>query len=379
MKKILVKIFICLVLLLPLLQEEFHLFKKGADLYGAFYIPVVEKLNPKNWFDTQFQSSLEKKVKYLIGFRPFLVRFYNQIDFSFNHHINANLIFKGKNGYFHGNTDSYFGKDYIGYSTIDEKMKKLKMIVDTLKKKQVHVIVVFTPDKTFFMPETIPEQFASQKRDTTNYEVFKKCAVKYSVPLVDFSSWFAEMKDTCAYPLYTKYGIHWSYYGAFYAMDSLKNYIGHLLNKPMVKIHNLGIRSTFIMEREDNDMEKLMNLMCKLPEQKVGYHDYYFVSDSNTYKPNLITVGDSYWFILNNLGFATDITNHYQYWFYFSTAYTKGSPQTKNIDEVNIQREIESADVVILSSTLGTLNRFAFGFIDKTYDIYYGNAKPSIK
>jgi hypothetical protein len=155
-----------------------------------------------------------------------LVRLNNQISYAFFNKANAKTVVIGKNNYLYEENyiKAYFGSDFIGSDSILHQVQKLKFIADTLARLNKDLILVFAPGKASFFPEYIPQKYLKQRKET-NFESYLKFAKENNLNLIDFNSFFRSQKGISQFPLYPKYGIHWSYYAACFATDSIAKYI----------------------------------------------------------------------------------------------------------------------------------------------------------
>jgi hypothetical protein len=112
-----------------------------------------------------------------------------------------------------------------------------------------------------------------------------------------------------------------------------------------------------------------MNLLFDIKHSPMAYPRLFFKEDSATYKPNVITIADSYYWNLHGSGITQRIYKSDKFWYYFTKAYGTGYPRDTDIDKIDVLKEINESDVVIYLSTDANLHRFAFGFEDKVYDL----------
>ena len=200
------------LLFVPWIQASFKLVKV-KDLKGAVEKTYNPVLNDRNWFEGRFQNQKEHYLNNEFGFRPSFVRLHNQIDFYLFDKLHANSVIRGKENYLYeyNYIKTYYGLDFIGADSIQNRMKQIKVIQDSLQARNKLFLLVFAASKGQFYPEYFPDSSIRDKK-TTNYEMHIKYAAETGVNFIDFNSWILSMKNNAPYPLYTKYGIHWSYY-----------------------------------------------------------------------------------------------------------------------------------------------------------------------
>lgn len=372
-KKILFGIII-LTLFLPILQKMVG-FTELTPLNGDFSNSEPVSFSVESWFDGKYQDKKSTYLKEHVGFRNFFVRFYNQQYFSLYKESRANSVVVGKEDYLYelSYIKAHLGRDFIGDSLIAEKVYKLQRISDTLNALGKHIVIVLTPGKGSYFPEYIPERFQPQLQNRTNYSAYKSSFKNHSVPVIDFHQWFRSMKDTSSYRLFPKTGIHWSIYGQNLAADSMISYISQLTEKQLPFLRVDSIPTTTKMWYGDDDIEKGMNLMYDIEDLEMAYPVYKIDStncDENP--PKVLTVADSYFWGMFNWGMSRDIFHGGQFWYYNKQIYPDSYEKSITVEEINLQQSIEENDVILLISTDANLHRFAFGFIDATYEVYFG-------
>ena len=144
------------VLAAPLIQHYFPFITSGP-LYGFNADAPDEVFNWDKWWDGSYQ---EKKGRYLndhIGFRADLIRLNNQLDYSLLNKLHSWKVVEGKDHYLFMDTyiNGYYGRDYVGYTAILEKLVKLKALSDTFERLGKSLILIHAPAKEFMYPENI--------------------------------------------------------------------------------------------------------------------------------------------------------------------------------------------------------------------------------
>ncbi len=366
-----------LFLLLPMMHHFIPLFE-FKPLEGAFEITNEKpKLNFKNWKDESFQKQAEKYVQDHLYYRPILVRSNNEIQFRLFNKPKVTWVVAGKANYFYEENylKAYYGQDYLGQKTIEQKVYKLKKIQDTLKKLGTHLFVVLAPGKGSFYPEFIPDNWPKEKHKT-NFEGFKKSFKNQQINYLDFKSWFEGIKKNSPYPLFPKTGIHWSKYGEILAADSIIDYLSEHFNQklPYIKVDTV-IKSSK-MQDTDDDIERSLNLFFNIPDLEMGYPQWKWVDSTTFYHPKVLTVADSYYWGMFNFGMSSNAFGNGQFWFYNESIYPDSYEKRLNVKDIELKKSVEQNKAVLLLFTDANLNRFCFGFIDDLYDEYY-NSKTS--
>jgi hypothetical protein len=358
---------ILIILFAPMLFMQLS-FIKIMPLRGAITKIEKPKLTFATWFSEDFQAGSEKYLNQNFGFRNFFVRLNNQLKYTLFNTAQANGVIIGKQQYLYEESYilAYLGKDFIGEKEIAEQMRKLRTIQDSLKKHNIDIILAFAPGKGSFYPEYIPDKYDTIK-SITNHQVYVEQAKLNQVNYIDFSSWFINKKDTSKYHLYPKTGIHWSYYGANIATDSLVSYIETLrvIDMPDMIWDTIEVRSESY--GVDNDIEQGMNLLASIPNFAMPYPKITIRQENKT-KPKAIVVADSYYWQLHNAGYSKKIFDQGEFWFYNNQVYPPRSEDGTKVKDLKLLDEIYQQDVIILMCTEPFLKRKFWGFIDDLYD-----------
>jgi hypothetical protein len=364
---------IVVFLFLPLLQTNFHFFKiKGLS---GDYVPASNiGITRKNWLSKEFQEKKEKYISDHFGFREDCIRIHNQLAFSLFKTAKANKVVVGKENYLYekGYIDSYYGKDYIGIDSIRKKMLMVAFLADTLKKLNKTLLLVFAPGKAAFYPEFIPDHQAMPK-GITNMEVYLRFAKELKIPHIDFHTWFNEQKKWSKYPLIPKYGIHWSEYGAFLAMDSMIKHIEMIRNIDMINASNKQTHFGSVAG-QDIDIEKGMNILFRLKRQQLAYPEVRFEDSAGKVKPSVIVVADSYYWQMIFFGISTCF-NRSDFWYYFQRAHNPTYKHSKPMEEIDVFKEVDQHEVIIIMASDVNLPKFGWNFIETMFE-HYGGSLP---
>ena len=69
------------------------------------------------------------------------------------------------------------------------------------------------------------------------------------------------------------------------------------------------------------------------------------------------------------MGVPRDVFNRGQFWFYNRKIFEEGK-SPRMVNDINVLREVEKHNLILLIATDATLYKFAFGFIDQLYELY---------
>lgn len=369
---------IVLLLMLPLIQHYFKIAKQ-PKLKGTF----VKAPRPKNkkWLNTSYQEAYEKYYNDTIGFRTLFVRQYNQIQYSLFNKIHAKDVEIGKNNYLFegGYIRDYMGYNFVGKTTIENKIKGLKIIQEKLKQHNTEFLVVLAPGKASFFPEYLPERYDTNKRTISNYQYYAAQCKQQGLNHIDMNKYFKELKLQTKHKLYPKGGIHWGEYGVAVAFDTLKSYIE---NKAKIKMIGFDFNDVVYEKKisdKDKDLSNLMNLYFEYDYYPMPKPKYKFKHTPNEVKPNLLIVGDSYGSRLIETTLIDSLFNKFQLWYYNKGIESRDLSNTKQVRDLIVKNELKKYDVVMLLSTETNFYKFDFGFTEgyyrnevfkKNYDYY---------
>lgn len=354
------------LLLLPLLQAKFHIFKINP-LKGAVQKKENVYFSFNEWFSGSYQQKKETYINENFGLRDFFVRLNNQVAYNLFNKAKANGVIIGKHNYLYEENylKAYFGFDYIGYDSIAAKVDRLIRVQEYLASKGKTLLIVFAAGKGSFYPEFFPENWNYPKK-VSNFDTFLSLVRENNVNHIDFNTWFVNQKESSSYPLYPKYGIHWSHYGMCLAADSMFNYIEKLRNISMPDLRWDSI-SLLPSEKTDYDIADGMNLLFPPEKEILAYPHISIVEEQGDQRPSAIVIADSYYWGIFNEGIPSSLFSDQHFWFYNQQIYPDSYDSPLNVSQVDLNEEIANHDIFIIMSTEANLPKLGWGFIENTY------------
>jgi hypothetical protein len=365
--------FLLVVLLLPLLNMKLKLIESGA-LEGAGLADNVTFYRSK-WWDGSYQIQKDKYFNDNIGFRPDLVRVINQLNFSLFDKLAAGGVVMDKDQYLYYTDyiEEYTGQSYAGDDQPRETLTKLKKIQDTLERLDKTIVLVYSPSKPYYFPEHVPGD-GIKEGIQTNFKTYFRIGDSLGVHQIDMNRWYASLKNKTRYPLFSKQGIHYTLYGATFAVDSIIRYIEFVRYIKMPHPVYDKIETSFRARRTDDDVGKVLNLMFPIKE-KFYYPGIVYKPDINVFKPKTIYIGDSFIWPLLFTGIMNSNTNP-EFWYYcehfYNADFDKGSV-CSDMNKYNWQKSMLEADCIIMAYTTTNLVKMQKGFIEKAYEYFYGS------
>ncbi len=358
------------VLLLPLFQESTSIFSE-RPLKGFFTPAKSPIVKLENWWDGTFQDSFELAHNEQFGLRNTFVRLHNQCEYEIFKRASTSGVIVGKDDYLYeiSYIKAYNGEDFIGEPTINEMTRKLKILQDTLAKRNITLIVAIAPGKASYFPEYIPDALLSKGKNT-NYNSFNKSLIAASVNYINFSQWFINQKKSSLVPLYPKTGIHWSNYAANLAADSLIGYIESKRGIDMPSLKRDGFYWSDSLIIPDDDLGLAMNLLFPIHPLKMAYPWYDFEKPENKTKVRMMLISDSFGWHLFGLGLVPHAMSTIDFWYYNQQIYHAGEKPLGEEQDMNACLETERNQVVLILSTEPNLSKLGWGYIDEAYNYF---------
>ncbi len=369
-------VFLFFALSLPLIQQNTG-FIMVAPLHKAGVPPEYPAFSLKTWIDGSFQKGTGQAIEQRIGFRPFLIRLKNQIEFSFFRKANARGVVVGKKRYLYEEDylRAHRGGDYPGDWYWKEKFRRAGLVKDTLSRLGVNLAVVIEPSKATYFHEYIPNHLKPVSSDKqTNYSRILEGCRGEQIALLDLNSHFQRIKDEVSFPLFPKGGIHWSFYGMLTAMDTLLPLVEEWTNMKVPDLIIGSLEPSRKLKGTDGDLAKLMNVIVLPGHPPMTYPQVSYSQVADSLKPRVLAISDSFYFNILNAGICDSIYANTAFWYYNVEIFPESWAALKDTSMINFRAEVESMDLVMVMITERFFYKFAWAFFDRLYDIYYRDA-----
>jgi hypothetical protein len=350
------------LLLVPayLLLQQFMGIHKVEKLKGAIKEESAPVFTIENWFSEEFQNQFEKYNNQNFGFRSTAVRLANQFKYSFfGEFTNAEVRQYGNNLITTEYLDSYLGGNRITISQIKERCGQLKNLADYMEQQGKASLVIIAPDKTSYYQSdyNLPPE---SELDSNNYKNWLYYLTKYEIPFLDFRKAFLSAKQSSSVPLFSNQGIHWNTYGAQFALDSVAAYLNsnYSFKGPRMQVDSLVYSKNY--DEVEYDIESSLNLMFRLPRQKLAYQANTFTVGK---RPKLLMISDSFFFQLYTSGFANKLFDDPLFYYYHIRALKYSEIDYAEDPNANSLKEIlKETDVVCLMAVDINLKDFPWAF-----------------
>ena len=362
---------------LPLLQQITGQVKV-AGLGGAVYDIKPRPLTKNFWFTGKFQKRYERFLITHFGFRPSFIRMKNQIDWSLFSTINSgDVAVLGKDNYLFESSyiKTWQGKDLVEGDTIQMLVDKLQFVSTELEKHGTKVLVAIAPNKVKILSDYLPPSVTRKENTVTNYDKFLKAISKSSIPYIDFNRALTDEMQIDSFPLFSRFGTHWSMYGAVFASDTLINRMSALQDANYSSFTKGKVRMSDTSLHTDHDLLAVLNLMYPLGTEQTAKVKLNF--DSGKPKAKVLSISDSYYWSFYHLGVIEhcfDTTS--QFLFYNKTVVDEHANRAPRPKDFDILAETLNKDIVLLLATDANLFHFSFGYIDEMHDTLQVHIQP---
>ena len=363
-----------LLLFASMLQQATEVFHFKA-LSGVTYEAEKPEVSFSAFLDHSLQDSTEAYLQQHYGFREPLTRLHNQALWSLFRYAKVaedqRIMITPDNWIFEPWTvEEYYQSHAYQHAkdsaTIVEMMEaeaqRLLEVQHLLEPYNTHLFVALLPGKEQICGEHMPKntQYFKEKKITA-YDFYAKRLKELGVNHIDLAECFMQMKDTVSYPLFPQTGTHWSNLAAIHAADTLIRYMEWLSDTNMV---NILIDNSFQRTlKPDADLESLMNLIWPLKKEPNFLASTSYDCDTTAWRPQLITIGDSFYWNILNFTPVWHVFTSTPYWYYFSTAVFDGDET--DISKKDVLQEVIDADFVMLSYSSVALYKMSNGFSER--------------
>lgn len=379
-KKISLVVIVAL-LFVPLLHNWLHIFRI-PPLNGDFVLPEKPALEKAGWLSCDFQTTYDPYLEQRLGLHNLLVRIYNQIDYSLFKKIHAEGVVIGKNNVLHERDyiRAWTGEDFIGEKIWDKKLGRLKFVQDHLKRTYgIDLVLILEPSKARFSPETLPAGSAERKKELSNYTYIIHKLKELDIRFLDLNAYYLTLKDTSRYDLYPKYGVHWSVYGMTLMADTIIKYIEHLRQIDMPDFHVKQIILSDSLRDTDYDAAKPLNLLFELPHGPMAYPEIHFDDQKGKTRPDVLVEGDSYYWNIFNARIPDHCFNNHSFWYFNALVYPDSYYDSTFVTDLDIKKEVEKRDVILIMTTERFLFKYDWGFTDRLFEAYTPDLEPDLQ
>ena len=378
--------FVCLMgIITAIVLQGFTHVVKMKPLYNYMNQPVTYHLEKlplnKDTYDGEYQLYLAELAWQNTGFREFFCRCYNQLAYScFDITDNDNVV-KGKKKelFLLGNLKDVTGEMLEShYSTVEnakadaqKNVEATRALVDTLQQHGTSFLFVFCPTKPAVYPEYLPNSYKDNLCEFSLTDYYIELFKENDIPHIDFYNHFKAIKDTVAYPLYTRLGSHWAESTMPFVTDSILRKLEEVGGYKLPKVNYIAPNLSREYSDQDGELEPSLNLLFPLAKPEVPRPEFTLTDTVGTDRPKLLVVGDGYFVPLRHCRF-TDAFAYWDYWMY-NRDIQSSRPfyNWKRVNELFDAAEVlEDADIVLVVYTSNYLFNYMNGFTQSAQELF---------
>ncbi|MEL6590736.1 MAG: hypothetical protein AAFQ68_11665 [Bacteroidota bacterium] len=334
--------------------------------------PGLWRIN--RWMDGRFQAQRTNYLRDELNLRSVGIRLRNEALYRlFNRNANPKASV-GKNGFLFETTylNAHAGLYDRPDSVLSQQAERIKALHDLLESQGTQLLVLLPPPKGYVYPEEMPDSYQRLMPTSNDRQHLHQQLTALGVPCMDFSFYKTERES---YPalVYPKTGLHWSHYGAFVGVDSLRATLGRMLGKPLPRMQIDSLRFTNRLRPPDNELAVISNLWSAYPYDSLAYPHYHIESDSLTYQPNVLAIGDSYYRLWFDAGYLEGLFSpDSELWFYYGSRFKQAFPEGRGLDKSPevLKASVTAADIVILEGSATFHHNLGFDFVEQYVGLF---------
>lgn len=351
---------------IPVAQKYIGIPTKDYQLDGYDESSHQPTFSWKDFLEGSFQENITTYLQENVGYKGYLIALKNQIDYSLFNKLNYGIE-KGDGGqlFYWNHIDTHCGHLSLSDDSLQRKINECVTLKTTLDSLHIKMLFVLAPGKPFFYEDKLPEKFKTSCSENNDYHHVLQLLNKNALPVIDFNSWFKDLRDKKPYPLFPKLGTHWSYYAATIAIDSLTKCLSRELKTDLTQKTLVNMKVTDQPKGKDKDLWSLLNVLLPMQSDSLAYPQYSYARKNNQpQKPKILLIGDSFnWTLLDTKILPEYFSEDSRFWFYKRQLYDlNGRWITDNPDDVNFYDLLNGTDCVIFLSTEVLYHRLDHGF-----------------
>lgn len=352
------------ILFLPMIQRLTK-FAPGVTLAGVVAGAADPEVSIGDWFNGKYQRAQEDYFNERFGFRPYLVKTYNQINFNVFRRIpgrRGTQIVIGRDNWLYEleYIQRYVRPGRAEEDQLEELVQAVRKLQDALLERGAAFVLVISPSKVEIYPERVPEEhFAGLEEDrrVTDYSKLVPLLDKHGVRYVDSHRLFLELKKDAPYPLFAVGGTHWNHYSIFFVLEKILDLVSPLpsgLELPVPVLESVVLRPP---KGADRDLADLMNLWYSA-EIEVPTPYAVTTAPYRPYeeRPDVLIIGDSFTFTIIDALRAGKTAGKIDFLYYFKRHfdYPTGDDEIDHgrIEQIPLDHQSIDWDGLLLSKEI---------------------------
>lgn len=378
-----------LFLFMPTLQFSLNILP-NTTLIGKELDFPEDQWSWAGWLDGSFQDQYTKRRDIRLGLRDYFVKTYNQLQYTLFNRITSTTgtnVVIGKDNWLYEKVyiDKFNTASRDDGSLIDARVQRLRKLQDQLEGMGIVFVYVIAPSKAELYPEYIPDNLRKEPLAPgikTDYQQTVASFEKYGVYFVDSHTLLWNEKQENGHQLFGPSGVHWNKYAAYLAWKNLASVVNDKLRVPL-QLPPLDHVESRTSEPVEADLGGVLNLWERsLTSPETDYPVFALPPTTNSEKPSILLVGDSFLFTLVDIIQRAKLATDVDAWYYFkrhfkyllSEGHLKDSPMGSSVPSVETpmdkstldwQNQLFGKDMVILVASESGLPALGFDFIEE--------------
>lgn len=367
-----------LILALPLFQAVTGI-PPDAPLAGVENAAARPPLGLAAWWDGTLQAGSDAWLSQNLGLRGFWVRTANQINYTLFRELprrSGTQVLMGRDGFLYEKAyvDTYNAKGRHHKAEMKNISASTRRLQDRLARDGIAFLLVIAPSKAEIYPEHLPAEADTAGRPArrSNYQNMIVYLQRDGVNVVDAHDLFQQWKKAPGAPLlFSKGGTHWNQYGAARVVEILLARLRELTGKDLPSIRVTGAVTNRTIVDADNDLGELVNLWSARPLAGPQIHPV-VEKIPGTHLPDLLVVGDSFVFTLTGWMDREQLYRRRDTYYYFNRrfAYPEALDAPLDRRQLDLLREVQGRDAVVVEVGEYWLPRIGFGFVRELLRAY---------
>lgn len=367
------------LLWLPVLQRASKLFPEPS-LFGVEQKAKKPELSLRTWLSGGFQEAYDRYFTERVGLRGYLVRTYNQFNFS----LFRELPKKEGTRIVVGRDNWLYERDYL--ETYNEPCRKrpeklerivrgVKRLQDELGERGVAFLLVLAPSKVEVYPEYLPAGLLAPGRGErlSAYDRMRPLLEEAGVNLVDAVALFKTWKPVKPHPLFSRGGVHWNYYSAGLVVEEIVRRLEELTGRDLVNLSVRGVEVDYTAHGTDNDIGDLLNLWKSRSMIGPQVHPVFDrQAGRGAHRLDLLFVGDSFVRTLAEIMDAEGVQERCDIFFYFKRRFAFPGDREEKLSRRRLDwtKEVLSRDAVIIEINEHWMPDIGFGFVEAALEAF---------
>ena len=351
----------------------FSFFKIGGKkLSGSTYQGKQVDFSLSAFLNQKFQQYFEQDFQKKTGLLGYLVRSDNQLNYFAFHQVSSNP----KANVVLGLNNHLIERNYLKSAnrTVINNQIKLLQITSTLKKLQASLksdgigfLLIISPNKPSFYPESIPAWYrvvgSESRYDSREFMIAE--LKKQNINFIDGFSFLKEKEAEFDEPMFATSGTHWNELGGCFAASEILRKSAEILKKPLPKIECQISGKRHRPAYQDMDLLRIANLwMPELLMSKAPNVVSVTSMEKGTQLPQLLIIGSSFcWELLRQFE-QSKSTAKTEFLYYFKRRIVNSADKGRELDPItfNYKNATQTKDMVIIEINQSFLKRAGFGF-----------------